>query len=135
MPEDKLDKIQKTLDLILAELKKITKAQGDEGKYHVDEELYEKAKKLATFLVSACYDDIGADYSLCDFALPKSLSKLEKQGGKVFLIHSKDDKVVSFKDFEKYKKDLPMAETIIFEDRGHFDQLEFPEIVEKIKEV
>jgi len=90
---------------------------------------------LATFLVSPCYDDIGTDYSLCDFALSQSLEKLKEQGGKIFLIHSKDDKIVPFKDFEKYKKDLPEAETMIFEDRGHFDQSEFPEIVEKIREV
>ncbi|MFA6437066.1 MAG: alpha/beta hydrolase [Candidatus Paceibacterota bacterium] len=92
-------------------------------------------KILATFLVSACYDNEVSGYSLGDFSLPQSLEKLEKQGGKVFLIHSKDDKVVSFKDFEKYKKDLPMAETMIFEDRGHFDQPEFPEVVGKIKEI
>jgi hypothetical protein len=92
-------------------------------------------KILATFLVSACYDDEASGYSLDDFALPQSLEKLKEQGGKIFLIQSKDDKVVPFKDFEKYKKDLPMAETMIFEDRGHFDQSEFPEIVEKIKEI
>jgi len=46
MPKDKLDKIQKTLDLILAELKKIYKERSGEEKHYADEELYEKAKKL-----------------------------------------------------------------------------------------
>jgi DNA segregation ATPase FtsK/SpoIIIE-like protein len=46
MPKDKLDKIQKTLDLILAELKKIPRERNGDGQHFTDEELYEKAKKL-----------------------------------------------------------------------------------------
>ncbi|MDE1975297.1 MAG: alpha/beta hydrolase [Patescibacteria group bacterium] len=91
-------------------------------------------KKIAgTFLVAAPFDDKNADYSLMDFVLPNSLSKFGKQGGKIFLYHSKDDDGVPFVDLDKYKKAIPSAKTIIFTDRGHFRQPEFPELVADIK--
>jgi predicted alpha/beta hydrolase family esterase len=52
---------------------------------------------------------------------------------KIFLYQSKDDPEVSFHDAEKYKRDLPKAELIIFEDRGHFLQQDFFELIENIK--
>ncbi len=93
-------------------------------------------KKIkATFLVSAPYEAKNKNYSLGDFSLPKKLDKFQKQGGKIFLYHSKGDKIVPFSDMRKYKKALFEAEAIIFKDRGHFDQAEFPEIVRKIKTI
>jgi uncharacterized protein len=90
-------------------------------------------KIMAIFLISAPYDDSDSEYSLADFILPEDLNKLQKQGGKIFIYHSKDDPVVPFVDFEKYKKAIPGAKTTIFIDRGHFDQAEFPELVNDIK--
>jgi len=90
-------------------------------------------KILATFLVSAPYDEKDTNEFLGDFNLPESLEMFREQGGKIFLYHSKDDEVVPFIDFEKYKKVLPEAETMVFEDRGHFDQNEFLELVKDIK--
>lgn len=93
-------------------------------------------KKIkATFLVSAPFDAKDSKYSLGDFILPTSLEKFKNQAGRIFLFHSKDDLVVPIIDLEKYKKSLPEAKIMIFEDRGHFDQMEFPEIVEKIKKL
>lgn len=89
-------------------------------------------KILATLLVSPPFDDTSGDYSLADFILPESLKKLEKQVGKIILYHSKDDQVVPFSALEQYKNALPKAETRIFEDRGHFNQEEFPELVQDI---
>lgn len=93
-------------------------------------------KKIkAVFLVAAPFDvkDRDKSKSLADFILPKSLNKFEKQANKIFIYHSKDDHTVPFVDLKKYKKAVPGAKAMIFEDRGHFNQEEFPEIVRDIK--
>jgi uncharacterized protein len=90
-------------------------------------------KITATFLVSAPFDDNDKDYSLVDFSLPDSLNNLQKQGGEIHIYHSSDDKIVPFEDLNKYKKVLPGAMVREFGNRGHFQQEEFPEIIEEIK--
>lgn len=91
-------------------------------------------KKIqAVFLISAPYDDDASDYSLADFVVPKNLEQFQKQAGKIFLYHSKDDPVVNFSDFEKYAKAFPKSTQRIFLDKKHFNQEEFPELVEEIK--
>jgi uncharacterized protein len=90
---------------------------------------------LASFLVAAPFDTAEADYSLGDFELPDDLNNFVKQGGLIKLYASKDDPVVPFADIEKYKKALPSATVKVFEDRGHFTQPAFPELVEDIKNV
>jgi len=87
------------------------------------------------YLVAAPFDGNEDKYSLTDFKLPASLKKIEKQANKIFLYHSKDDSVVPFSDLGKYANKLPGAKKIIFEDRDHFSQEEFPELVEKLKKV
>ena len=96
-------------------------------------ENYISKKVLGTFLVAAPYDTEGVDYELCDFGLTEPLSQLEEQGGKIVIYQSKDDHVVPFKNAEKYKKELPSAELKMMEDRGHFNQPQFPELVADIK--
>ena len=88
---------------------------------------------MSTFIISAPYNDKDKNYSLADFNLPENLKKFEVQGGKIFIYHSKDDPVVDFADFEKYKKALPNAQTRVFTDRGHFNQEFFPELVADVK--
>jgi len=91
-------------------------------------------KKIkATILVAAPFDDKDSGKSLADFKLSFPLDRFVKQGGKIYLIQSKGDPEVLFGNLEKYKKALPNAETIVFEDRGHFSQESFPEIIELIK--
>lgn len=92
-------------------------------------------KILATLLVSAPYDNKDMEESLGGFVLPKSLNKLNKQGGKIFLYQSKDDIVVPYTHLEKYKKALPDAIIREFQKRGHFDQPKFPELVKDIKDL
>lgn len=87
----------------------------------------------ATILVAAPFDDIDSEESLTDFKLPSSLSKFSKQGGEIYLIQSKDDQVVPFEHLGKYKKALPNAKTLIFNDRDHFKQETFPEIIKLIR--
>ncbi len=94
------------------------------------------SKKIrGTFLVAGPYEEKGykGKYLIPEFRIPKSLNKLEKQGGQIFLYHSKDDKVVPFRDAKKYEERLPNAKLTIFKDRGHFRQTTFPELVRDIK--
>lgn len=91
---------------------------------------------IAAVLVAAPYDNAeSADgkESLIDFTLPSSLERFAKQCGKIYLLHSQDDPVVPFAQLDKYKSALPNAETVVFEDREHFNQETFPEIVGIIK--
>ena len=89
-------------------------------------------KILSTFLISAPYDDKDSGESLVDFELKNDLGNLQKQGGNIILYHSEDDRIVPFADLEKYRKLLPNAEVKIFKNRGHFQQEEFPELIEDI---
>ncbi len=84
-------------------------------------------------LVAAPFGKEKDRYSLADFKLPASLKKIEKQASKIFLYHSKDDSIVPFSDLKKYADELPSAEKIIFKNRDHFFQEEFPELIERIK--
>ena len=90
-------------------------------------------KILATYLIAPPYDDKDSEYSLADFVLPDILERFEKQSGKIFIYQSQDDTLVTFVNAEKYAKVLPKAEKVVFKDRGHFLQEEFPELIESIK--
>ncbi len=92
-------------------------------------------KIMATFLIAAPFDSESSEYTLSDFILPASLDKFQEQGGRIFLYHSEDDNVVPFADLEKYQSALPKAEAVVFSDKKHFNQEEFPEIVEMIKKL
>lgn len=86
----------------------------------------------ATLLVAPPYDtDIGQ--KLPQFAIEVPLDGLERQGGKVIIYHSKDDPVVDFTELSKFQKKLQTTETRVFENRGHFNMEEFPEIVSDIQ--
>lgn len=90
-------------------------------------------KIIATLLVAAPHDDKDSDYSLADFQLPESLNLFSTQSEKIFLYHSNDDMVVPFANLQKFHKELPGSNTVIFTDRGHFNQESFPELIEQIK--
>lgn len=92
-------------------------------------------KILATYLVAAPFDDKNSEYSLGGFILPDTLENFEKQVGRIFIYHSEDDSIVPFADVEKYKKALPGAEKIIFKNKDHFIQEEFPELIDNIQKL
>jgi len=92
-------------------------------------------KILATILIAPPYDEKDIEEPLCDFVILNNLKKLEKQGGKIFIYHSKDDTVVPYVDLGKYQKALPSVIAKIFKDRDHFNQPEFPELVREIKNI
>ena len=100
---------------------------------YLSEERFPK-KILATLLVAGPYDSDG-ERQMVEFTLPDSLSLLEGQGGTIFLYHSKDDPVVVFSELAKYQKALPNAKINVFEDRKHFNQVSFPEIVTDIQNI
>ena len=101
---------------------------------YLSENTLPKAIK-ATVLVAAPFDDTSNEESLVDFKLPSSLSKFAEQGGAIYLIHSKNDPVVPFEQLGKYKKALPNAKIMVFDNREHFNQETFPEIIKLIKEL
>lgn len=101
------------------------------AKYLAEEQFPLKIR--AMFLVAAPYNT-ATENTLGDFVLPSGeLEKLTKQGGKIFLYHSQDDRVVPFSDMEQYKKVLPNARVRVFTDRQHFNQADLLEIVADIK--
>lgn len=103
------------------------------AKYLSENNIFNKISGL--ILISAPFDEEGKEgESLNDFKLNLSISGLNKYK-KVVLIHSKDDKTVSFSEVKKYLEFLPKAELVIFEDKGHFKQDHFPELVEIIKKL
>jgi len=89
----------------------------------------------ATILLAAPHDAEDLEDSLADFVLPDSLALFEKQGGKIHLFQSKDDPVVRYEDVVAYKAQLSSASVIVFENHGHFNIEEFPELVELIKKL
>ena len=102
------------------------------AKYLSENDFPKKIK--ATFLVAPPYN-IDEGRALVEFILPNSLKRFEKQAGRIFLYYSRDDDVVNFKELSKYQKALPKAISKIFEDRGHFSEGDFPEIIKDIKEI
>lgn len=100
------------------------------AKYLAENQFPKKIK--AVFLVAPCFEDLPEE-PLLDFALPTSLKQLEAQSDKIWIYHSKDDDVVPFAHLAKFQQALPKAQVRVFEDRGHFNVKELPQIVEDIK--
>jgi len=72
---------------------------------------------------------------LWDFTFDKTSKELKKYENKIILYHSKDDPVVPFYDLNYYKQIIPNAEYNIFENKGHFIEEKFPELIERLKEI
>ena len=103
------------------------------AKYLAENNFPKKIK--AIFFLAAPFSDNLPEYRLFSFTLPKNMERIMSQSKNIFLYHSKDDNVVPFEDQEKYKKVLPSAAMKVFEDKGHFNVEEFPELVEDIKKL
>ncbi|HEY4496771.1 MAG TPA: alpha/beta hydrolase [Candidatus Paceibacterota bacterium] len=86
-------------------------------------------KKIrAVFLMAPPYNE-GS------FSRPRNFRQLEKQAGKLFIYYSEDDKIVSIKDIEKYKKNVLSAIYKIFEHQGHFNKRSIPGLSREIKKL
>lgn len=89
-------------------------------------------KILLTVLVAAPYEDrIGGEY-LKSFSLPKSLELFSRQSENIYLIHSKDDPVVPYKQVHEYERKLDNSKIKAFDNKGHFNQPHFEEIADII---
>ena len=91
----------------------------------------------ALFLVAAPFapDNFGGEDG-GDFAFnTEKVGELAKKAEKIFILHSKDDFVVSYEHALKYKAALPEATLLTFEDKNHFLVEELPELLEKIKSI
>ena len=73
----------------------------------------------------------GGDFSFNTEKLPK----LSKDVENIYIFHSKDDFVVPYEHALKYKKMLPEAKLVTFEDKNHFLQEDFPELIKSLKDL
>ena len=73
----------------------------------------------------------GGDFA----AQPNSLQNIIKRVDSVTFMHSTDDFVVPYEHALQYKKALPEAELVTFEDKTHFLVEELPELVTLIQKI
>ncbi len=92
-------------------------------------------KILATYLICPPFDNsLSSEDLVGGFKLKSDLSLLEKNSKNLKLLFSKNDDVVPVIHAEKYRKKLPNADIIVYENKnGHFKISEFPEIIRMIK--
>lgn len=62
----------------------------------------------------------------------KGLANIQSKTDRIFVYHSTDDPMVPYSHAERLASYLPSAKLITFNDRGHFKQPEFPELLENI---
>jgi predicted alpha/beta hydrolase family esterase len=77
-------------------------------------------------------DEFGNDCGSFQFDTA-ILAKMAQYKDKIQLWHSKDDFVVPFQHVLEYKKYLPEAQLVTFEDKNHFLITEFTELLDKIR--
>lgn len=83
-------------------------------------------------LLAGGYDDATVE-GYGSFALT-SATGVEKSADKIHLMHSRDDFVVPFSELAKYQADLPTAQVHEFDNRNHFLDAEFPELIEILQQ-
>ena len=66
--------------------------------------------------------------------LVESAVGLDRSADQVHLFHSEDDSAVDFDSLGLFASDIPSAITHIFDDRGHFIDSTFPEVLEILQQ-
>ena len=94
------------------------------AKYLHENPLEKPVRQL--ILLAGGYDDATSGYG--SFKL-QSATGLEKSADEIHLMHSRDDFVVPFEELAKFRADLPTATVHEFEDRNHFLDADFPELI------
>ena len=97
------------------------------AKYLHNKSLEKPVRQL--ILLAGGYD--GADYGSFNV---NSAKGLEKSAREIHLFHSRDDFVVDFSELAKYQADLPEAIVHTFDDRNHFLDADFPELIDLLKQ-
>lgn len=79
---------------------------------------------------------IAGGYDMEDYGsfTVSSAAGLEQSAKAIHLFHSSDDPVVSYTELAKYQSDLPGAHTHNFNDRGHFNNKDFPELIKLLQD-
>ncbi len=83
-------------------------------------------------LIAGGYDD-ESNEELGSFVV-KSAKNVANSAREIHLFHSKDDPVVPFGELAKLQTDLPTAVSHIFDNREHFNQPTFPELLAILKQ-
>lgn len=78
-------------------------------------------------LIAAPYNDDTTE-SLHAFKLQNAIG-LKNAAHEIHLFHSKDDPIVPFEECLKYKQDITSAHLHTFEDKQHFNEVTFPELI------
>ena len=100
------------------------------AKYLHDSPLRQKVRRLV--LISGAYNDDSSGDS-GSFVVGDATG-LEKSADEIHLFHSKDDPAVPFIELAKFQKDVSESTSHVFEDRGHFLDPTFPELLELLKQ-
>lgn len=98
------------------------------AKYLHQTPLKDPVKQL--ILIAGGYDGDVKGYG--SFAID-SATGLEKSAKEIHLFHSRDDFIVPYSELAKFKADLPMATVHSFDDRNHFLDADFPELIALLK--
>ena len=83
-------------------------------------------------LISGAYDDESTE-ELGSFKVI-SAQNVTKSAQEIYLFHSEDDPVVPFSELAKFQADLPNAISCTFNDREHFNDAAFPELLTLLKQ-
>ena len=100
------------------------------AKYLQKKPLAKKVQRIV--LIAPAYDDTTNEDS--GSFLVTAATRLPESAHDIHLFHSQDDPVVSYAELAKFQSDLPSAIVHSFEDRGHFIDSEFPELLELIRD-
>lgn len=82
-------------------------------------------------LIAGGYDDDTKE-ELGSFQV-QSAKNLPNSAREIHLFHSEDDPVVPFGELAKFQADLPSATSHVFQNRKHFNDATFPELLEILK--
>ena len=102
---------------------------------YLSESIFPKKIK-ALILIATPYNGKDRKHNLdTDYFFNDDFQMITNQVDKIFLFHSTDDEVVSFSDFEIYNKNLTSASFMSFNDRGHFNNDKFLELINTVKAI
>lgn len=98
------------------------------AKYLHESPLTNPVKKL--ILIAAGYNETVDGYGSFEVQSAKGVERSAKE---THLFHSRDDVVVPFEALAKYARDIPSAQVHEFDNRNHFFDTEFPELIALLK--
>lgn len=82
-------------------------------------------------LLAAGYNDNTEDYG--SFMIT-SAKGIEKSADEVHLLHSRDDFIVPYSELAKFEADIPTAHVHRFDNKNHFLDPDFPELIALLKQ-